>query len=100
MSGRVVSYIYIYIYIYIYTYILLSSIGFALRSFVSAILFMQQYDNVLDDSQPLILCENTLVSRIMKLTILMYRSRKLCFWDDVVYFIRNLILLLDLISLV
>ena len=78
----------------------MSSIGFALRSFVSAILFMQQYDNVLDDSPPLILCDNTLVSRIMKLTILMYRSRKLCFWDDVVHFIRDLILLLVLISLV
>ena len=37
---------------------------------------MQQHDNVLGDSPHLILCEDTLVSRIMKLAILRYISIK------------------------
>ena len=37
---------------------------------------MQQHDNVLDDSPHLFICEDTLVSRIMKLAILRYISIK------------------------
>ena len=45
-------------------------------AFVCAILFIQQHDNVLNDSPYLIICEDTLVSRIMKLAILRYISIK------------------------
>ena len=44
--------------------------------------------------------QDTLVRAIVNLTILSYTSRKYFFWDDVVHFIRDFIMLLGKISLV